>query len=328
MKRAALLILATLAVSVPQAFSEELDLYASRSVYSAGDVLLVYGTGLPDENLVLRLHSPDGTIAKFDQLTTDGAGIYHHPLLVWPEASEDYPFGTYTVEAIRPGEDGRSIDVAFTSTSELVEVPVRRNLDILLFAPESAAVDNPVRVFVQVTADGLLLKGEDPDELLRSTHVHTPDGELRTLSDFSALHNGLYYFDYTPGREGTYVFHAVVFSKGATSHASAATNILSQDLGGLNTMLGEATSRLNTLRDEISTLESEIGTFKSDIRDFDSALERANANIASSVSSMSASVDNIEEASFQLNSLLLPIVSSIGIIVALQIVILARRKVM
>ncbi len=42
--------------------------------------------------------------------------------------------------------------------------------------------------------------------------------------------------------------------------------------------------------------------------------------------SVSNSVLNIEEASSQLNSLLFPIVASIGIIVALQVAILARRR--
>jgi hypothetical protein len=44
------------------------------------------------------------------------------------------------------------------------------------------------------------------------------------------------------------------------------------------------------------------------------------------VASVSTSVLNIEEASSQLNSLLFPIVASIGIIVALQVAILARRR--
>jgi hypothetical protein len=44
------------------------------------------------------------------------------------------------------------------------------------------------------------------------------------------------------------------------------------------------------------------------------------------VTSVSNSVENIEEASSQLNSLLFPIVASIGIIVALQVAILARRR--
>ena len=38
------------------------------------------------------------------------------------------------------------------------------------------------------------------------------------------------------------------------------------------------------------------------------------------------SVNSIEEASSQLNSLLFPIIASIGIIVALQITIIARRR--
>ena len=41
---------------------------------------------------------------------------------------------------------------------------------------------------------------------------------------------------------------------------------------------------------------------------------------------ISSSVNSIEEASSQLNSLLFPIIASIGIIVALQITIIARRR--
>ena len=42
--------------------------------------------------------------------------------------------------------------------------------------------------------------------------------------------------------------------------------------------------------------------------------------------SISSSVESIEEASSQLNSLLFPIIASIGLIVALQITIIARRR--
>jgi hypothetical protein len=41
---------------------------------------------------------------------------------------------------------------------------------------------------------------------------------------------------------------------------------------------------------------------------------------------MSSSVENMEEASTQLNSLLFPIVGAIGSRVSLQVVILARRR--
>lgn len=61
-------------------------------------------------------------------------------------------------------------------------------------------------------------------------------------------------------------------------------------------------------------------------RVFGSTLGNASSNIDTSVSSVSTSVQNIEEASSQLNSLLFPVVASIGIIVALQVAILARRR--
>ena len=41
---------------------------------------------------------------------------------------------------------------------------------------------------------------------------------------------------------------------------------------------------------------------------------------------ISDSIENVEEGSSQLNALLFPIVASIAIILALQIVIIARRR--
>ena len=55
-------------------------------------------------------------------------------------------------------------------------------------------------------------------------------------------------------------------------------------------------------------------------------MENASGNIDQSVSTISKSVANMEEGSSQLNSLLFPIVASIAIILALQIVIIARRR--
>ena len=308
-------------IQIPYGNASQLELSTSSNVYSKGEILFIYGKGLPGENLIIRLFAPDETITKFDQITTGEDGVFHHALMTWPTESTDFPFGTYAIELISTMQGiSQHADVKFAATSELVEVPVERHLNILVFAPESAAVNNSIRVFVQTTSDGLLL-GNNSD-LLRTTHVHTPDGKVETLSDsFSTLHRGLYFVDYTPIQEGTYVFHVVAFSQGTTSHASVATNVISQDLGGISDQI----VRLNSILDETS---AELSILKSEMEGFDSTLKTASNNIDSSVSSISGSVDNIEEASSQLNSLLLPIVSSIGIIVALQIVILARRRVM
>lgn len=310
-----------LIVHTPSSFSETLELFSSSEVYAEGQPLFVYGKGLPNENLIIRLFAPDETIAKFDQITTDSEGSFNHLLTTWPESSTSFPFGTYTIEIISTEQQGISqrLDVKFTSTTELIDVPVERHVNTLVFAPETAAVNQQMRVFVQTTSDGLLIGG-DPSKLLETTHVHLPSGKVQTLTNaFSTLHQGLYYTDYIPTEEGTYVFHVVAFSQGTISHGSVATIVMSQDIQGISNQIIE----LNSVLSETS---SELDILKSEIEGFGSTLESASTNIEKSTTSISSSVTNIEEASSQLNSLFFPIVASIGIIVALQIAILARRR--
>ena len=307
-------------MQIPISYAE-LDLSTNSKVYAPSHNLQVYGTGLPEENLILRLFAPDETIAKFDQLTTNEDGTFNYSLLTWPQPSTNFPYGTYTVEVISTEQNGLSkkIDVKFSSTTDLLDVPVERIVNTLVFAPEIAAINQPIRVFVQTTSDGLLI-GNEPKELLGSTHVHLPSGLTVTLTNsFKTLHQGLYYVDYTPIEEGTHVFHVIAFTQGTTSHGSAATNVLSQDLGGIS----EQIIRLNSILDDTS---KELDVLKSEIEGFDNTLETASNKIDESTGTISTSVEFISEASSQLNSLLFPIIASIGIIVALQIAILARRR--
>lgn len=310
-----------IAVSPLESFAEQLDVFTDSKVYTDSQPLFVYGKALPNENLIIRLFAPDGTIAKFEQVITSSDGSFNMVLLTWPQSSTNFPYGTYTVEAISTVQNGlsRKMDIKFSSTSDLVSVPVERIVNTLVFAPETTAVDNPVRIFVQVTSDGLLVGGE-PNELLQTSHVHLPSGQVHSLStSFNILHQGLYFVDYTPTQKGTYVFHIVSFTQGTISHGSAATLVLSQDISGVS----EQIIKLNSILDETS---NELDKLKSEIEGFGSTLNRASDNVDTSVSSISQSVTNIEEASVQLNSLLFPIVASIAIIVALQIVIIARRR--
>ena len=314
-------IIVLMITSIPNSFSAELNIYTNSKVYSPAHNLQVYGNGLPEENLIIRVFAPDESIAKFDQMTTQSDGSFNYALLTWPEPSTDFPYGTYTVEVISTEQNGLSqkIDVKFSSTTELLDVPVERHVSTLVFAPETAAISQPIRVFVQTTSDGLLI-GNEPSELLGTTHVHLPSGISVQLTDsFETLHQGLYYVDYTPIEEGTHVFHVVAFSQGTTSHGSAATNVLSQDLGGIS----EQIIKLNSILDQTS---NELDILKSEIEGFDNTLEKASNKIDQSTGTIATSVEFISEASSQLNSLLFPIIASIGIIVALQIAILARRR--
>ena len=315
-----LFLIPILMISIPESFSE-LETATNSNVFAEDQPLFVYGKGLTNENLIIRLFAPDGTIARFDQITTNDNGSFNHNLIVWPPSSPSFPFGTYTVEVISTEQSGEShkIDVKFTSTSEPIGVPVERQVNTLVFAPESAGVNNSIRVFVQTTSDGLLI-GSDPKQLLDTTHVHLPSGRVETLTDsFATLHQGLFFVDYIPREQGTYVFHVVAFSQGTISHGSAATLVQRADISEIS----EQIIQLDSILEETS---GELVTLKSEVQEFGFTLEKASQNIDSSVASVSNSVENIEEASSQLNSLLFPIVASIGIIVALQVAILARRR--
>ncbi len=305
----------------PNSFSEELVLFTNSNVYSPDHNLQVYGTGLSEENLIIRLFSPDGSIAKFDQLTTNSDGSYNYNLITWPNPSTNFPYGTYTVEIISTAQNGISqkIDVKFSSTTELVDVPVERHVNTLVFAPETAAINQSFRVFVQTTSDGLLI-GNNPTELLGTTHVHLPSGLSFPLSaSFKTLHQGLFFVDFIPRGEGTHVFHVVAFSQGTTSHGSSATTVLSQDLGGISDQI----IKLNSILDETS---SELDVLKSEINGFDTTLKYASSQIDENIGTFALSAKSISESSAQLNALLLPIIASIGLIVALQVTILVRRR--
>ena len=309
-----------LLIPIQDSFSE-LEISTNSKVYSSEHSLQVYGTGLPEENLILRLFAPDESITKFEQIQTNSDGTFNHQLLTWPDPSSNVPYGTYVVEVLSTEQNGLSkkIDIKFSSTTELISVAVERQIDTVVFAPETGAINQSFRVFIQTTRDGLNI-GNDPSELLRNSQIHLPDGSSLSLTNsFKTLYAGVYYFDFTPRQEGTHVFQIAVFNEGIASKGFAATHVLSQNLGGINKQI----SKLNSVLGETS---NELTTLKYQIEGFDNTLSTASNNIDKSTVGISSSVKSIEEASSQLNSLLFPIIASIGIIVALQITIIARRR--
>ncbi|MCS5633967.1 MAG: methyl-accepting chemotaxis protein [Candidatus Marinimicrobia bacterium] len=310
-------------VSSPQVFAEELKVYTNQQIYAAQHPLLIYGTGPENAPLVLRLFAPAGTIAEFEQITTNADGSFSFKMLDWPSSSTKYPFGTYTVEAISSiSGETKKIDIKFAASTELELVPIERQITTQVFAPEMAAADRAFRVFVQVTSDGLLVTG-DAKKVLSSSHIHTPDGKVKSLTTLlEMLHEGLYFVEYTPRTEGTHIFHMVAFSQGTQSHGSAATLILGQDIAGMS-------RQIITLNEVLTRASNELDVLQSDIHGFgllNTQLSDSVTTIDSSVASMSSAVENIEQASLQVNSLLFPIMGAIAVILALQISIIARRR--
>ncbi len=314
------ILLVFLLIPIQDSFSD-LDISTNAKVYSTDHTLQVFGTGLPEENLILRLFAPDESITKFEQIQTNSDGSFNHQLLTWPDPSSNVPYGTYVVEVLSTEQNGLSkkIDIKFSSTTELISVAVERQIDTVVFAPETGALNQSFRVFIQTTRDGLNI-GNNPSDLLGNSMIHLPDGSSMPLKNsFNTLYSGVYYFDFTPRQEGTHVFQISVFNEGVASKGFAATHVLSQNLGGINKQI----SKLNSILDETST---ELNILKSEISGFDDTLSTASTEINESTSSISTSVEAISEASSQLNSLLFPIIASIGLIVALQITIIARRR--
>jgi len=251
-------------VNSPQVFAEGLTAYTNQQIYSSQHPLLVYGTGAPENSpMVLRMFAPDGTIAEFEQITTNYDGSFNHKMFDWPKSSTKFPYGTYTVEIIT-GATGESkkIDIKFAATTELEMVSIERRITTQVFAPEMAAADRPFSVFVQVTSDGLLLKGE-PKKVLSSSHIHSPNGKVQSLAmSMEMLHEGLFFVEYTPRSEGTYIFHMVAFSQGTQSHGSAATLVLGQDIAGISKQIITLNEVITTASDELSVLQSEIHGFQ------------------------------------------------------------------
>ncbi len=298
-----------------------LDVYTNQLVFAPGEPIFVHGQAMPKEPIIIRLFTPDDTIAEFEQLMTSDDGSFHHFLMEWDKPTTNLPYGTYILEVISNQQGGISkmVEVKFSSTSEFVQVPIERNVSTIVFAPETAAVSRDFRVFVQTSSDGLLI-GNDPNQILGTSHVHLPNGQVENLEDdLKILHQGLYYVDYLPALEGIYVFHMVTFDEGNISHGSGATNVLTQDISGISAQILE----LNQILDETKT---ELANLKQETSQFGSSLSDASSNLDDSVVLISDSVGNIEEGSSQLNALLFPVVASIAIILALQIVIIARRR--
>ncbi len=298
-----------------------LDVYTNQLVFAPGEPIFVYGQATPKEPLIVRLFTPDDTIAEFEQILTSEDGSFHHFLAEWDNPTTNLPFGTYILEVISNQQGGISkvIELKFSTTSKPIQVPVERNVNTIVFAPETAAVSRDFRVFVQTSSDGLLI-GNNPNEILGTSHVHLPNGQVENLEDdLKILHQGLYYVDYLPAIEGIYVFHMVTFDEGNISHGSGATNVLTQDISGISAQILELNQILDETKNELSVLKQETSTFGSTLSD-------ASSNLDQSVFLISDSVTNIEEGSSQLNALLFPVVASIAIILALQIVIIARRR--
>ena len=105
-----------------------LDVYTNQLVYAPGDPIFVHGLATPKEPIIIRLFTPDSTIAEFEQIMTNIDGSFHHFLMDWEKPTTNLPYGTYILEVISNQQGGisKKLELKFSSTSDFVKVPIER----------------------------------------------------------------------------------------------------------------------------------------------------------------------------------------------------------
>ena len=86
-----------------------LDVYTNQLVFAPGDPIFVHGLATAKEAIIIRLFTPDGTIAEFEQLMTNIDGSFQHFLMEWNKPTTNLPYGTYILEVISNQQGGIEI---------------------------------------------------------------------------------------------------------------------------------------------------------------------------------------------------------------------------
>jgi hypothetical protein len=318
---------------IPPAFGTASDfiLRSSQQVYVSGDTLNVYGAAEPNEVLLVRLFDPAGLALRIESVRVADDGFFQKDILVWPEPSRNMAFGTYTAEAISslPGRVTQRIEFAFAeaiSENVVTQFPVTHALVIKLDAPGQVTVGREFRIFAQVTFDGALVDAENDAavlQILGSSHIHSDNSTIVLSDKFKELHPGLYYADVTLDLENAYIIHVVAFHKGFLSHDSRVVSASASSISTIQESVDELNAGLDSTNRELGRLEETLSETKS-------ALNTTEAKITSSVDEARASIREeiglAQQASGQINSIILPVLALISIIIALQISLFARIR--
>lgn len=294
-------------------------LRSTQQVYLPGETLEIYGAASPGEVLVVRIYDPAGLAIRLENVPTDEDGFFRHELLTWPEPSRNLAFGTYTVEAISSmgNKDSQLLEVSFAG--EVIEgesalFPKTHVLAVKLDAPSEVNINREFRIFIQVTFDGALVEAPDDaavEAMLGSSHIHSANTTVVLSNKLIELHPGLYYADVKLEEGGAFVIHAVAFYRGFLSHDSRVLT---------------AGASIGTIQESVNELNLELGRLQRGLDDTNAALNATKTTITDSSNEISEQIELAQQASGQINSLILPVLALISVIIALQISLFARIR--
>lgn len=324
-----LILLGSYPTLIQPAAAAKFILRVEEQVYTPGESLVIYGAGEANDVILVRIFGASGRAISIGNVVTDSSGFFRETIWRWDDPSADIPFGTYTIEAISSlvSKDTRRAEVVFTAATapdNEVRIPITHTLAVKLNSPDQVSINEPFRVFIQVTFDGALLaaNGTEITDLLGTSHIHSGDQYI-PLTNLTRLHEGLFYADVTIREEGPYIIHSAAFYRGLLAHDSKVITATSSSISTIQESVRELDARLDSTNRELAGLQQGI-------QDTKGALNQTQATITSSVNAatdtINSQISDVQQASGQINSLILPVLALISVIIALQISLFARIR--
>lgn len=290
----------------------------NQDSFLPGDILVVYGKSFPNDTLVFRIFDPADKAVRIESAKADSTGSFTAQIFTWPQPSKNYVFGRYLIEAastIVPTYK-ETHTVSFSDSPSVGPLQSQPGiLSVKLDSPTEISVGKTFRIFVQVTFDGALVNVEDPNQLLSSSHIHSGNATINLAGKFVKLHEGIYYADVRLDKEGTYIIHAIAFYRGFLTHDSKVVSSGSS--------IGEVQDSVNRLKTELDKTSHDLNATRTDITQ---AVNDARTAIKEDLQTATGTVDQLKDASGQINSIILPILALISVIIALQISLFARIR--
>lgn len=300
----------------------------NQDTFVPDDTLVAYGKGYINDTLVVRLFDPSGNLLRTDFIKLDQTGVFTEQVFTWPQASKIWPYGIYSLQinSSLGGKNTQQFPLVFTDSINRSGAPtVNHILTAKLDAPRQVSTNSTFRVFVQVTFDSALVDA-NATQLLGSSHIHSATFANQTLNignSFNELHQGLYYADVTLVRQGTYIIHVIAYYNGYFSHDSLVITASNSTIGSVQQSVDELNSRLDVTNTDLSNLQRQLDTTNR-------ILNSTGASISTSVvdarKNITTDIATLQAASGQLNSIILPILALISIVIALQISLFARIR--
>ena len=288
----------------------------NQRTFAPGDTLIIYGKTYPGDALFIKISDPANKTVRIENLAADKIGSFTGPVFEWPSPSRNFVFGSYTIEVSSSKVPSSKTILQVNYVESTNSAPAGSQafsghiLAVKLDSPTQISAGKPFRIYVQVTFDGALVNTATDQELvslLGSSHIHSGNATVNLSGKFVKLHEGIYYADVQLG-EGSYIIHSIAFYKGFLAHDSKVVS---------------SGSSFSDIQQSVNSLRTELDRTSQELNDTRTSVTRSveDARIA-----IKGDVDQLQSASGQINSLILPILALISVIIALQISLFARIR--